>query len=81
MPVKGEHPFEKEMAVAEHAAREAGSIVMGMFKGKYDVREKSKNNPVTSADLAANSKIGKSLMKRFPQMAGFRKKTTIPPGG
>ena len=66
MPLKGEHPFEKEMAVAEHAAREAGSIIMGMFKGKFDVREKSKNNPVTSADLAANNKIREIVHGAFP---------------
>jgi myo-inositol-1(or 4)-monophosphatase len=39
---------------------------MGMFKGKYDVREKSKNNPVTSADLEANRKIRETIEARFP---------------
>lgn len=58
--------YGEEMAAAERAAREAGSIVMGMFKGKFDVHEKSKNNPVTSADLAANCKIRDIIQEQFP---------------
>ena len=57
--------YSEEMAVAEYAAKEAGSIVMGMFKGKFDVHEKSKNNPVTTADLAANRKIREIIQGRF----------------
>jgi len=58
--------YSDEMATAERAAREAGAIVIGMFKGKFDVQEKSKNNPVTSADLAANQKIHEIIRERFP---------------
>jgi len=58
--------YSDEMATAERAAREAGAIVMGMFKGKFDVQHKSKNNPVTSADLEANHKIHEIIQKRFP---------------
>ena len=46
--------YKSELAAAEKAAREAGSTIMGLFKGKFDIREKSKNNPVTTADLEAN---------------------------
>jgi myo-inositol-1(or 4)-monophosphatase len=59
-------PYQDELATAERAAREAGSIIMGLFKGQYDVQEKSKNNPVTSADLAANRKICEIVRGRFP---------------
>jgi myo-inositol-1(or 4)-monophosphatase len=55
------------MATAERAAREAGSIIMGMFKGKFDVEEKSKNNPVTTADLEANRKIREIIQEKFPE--------------
>jgi myo-inositol-1(or 4)-monophosphatase len=58
--------YEKELAIAEQAAQEAGSAVMGLFKGKFDVREKSKNNPVTSADLEANRIIRDKIQKSFP---------------
>jgi len=59
--------YSKEMAAAERAAREAGSIIMGMFKGKFDVEEKSKNNPVTTADLEANRKIREIIHEEFPE--------------
>jgi myo-inositol-1(or 4)-monophosphatase len=59
--------YQDELATAERAAREAGSIIMGLFKGQYDVHEKSKNNPVTSADLAANRKICEIIRGRFPR--------------
>jgi myo-inositol-1(or 4)-monophosphatase len=59
-------PFDAELAVAEQAARDAGVAVMGLFKGKFDVREKSKNNPVTTADLEANRIIHESIQKNFP---------------
>lgn len=59
--------YAKELAVAEEAAREAGLAIMGLFKGKYDVQEKSKNNPVTTADLEANRIIRDKIKKAFPQ--------------
>ena len=42
-------------------------MVMGLFNGKYDVHEKSKNNPVTTADLEANRIIRENIQKSFPQ--------------
>jgi myo-inositol-1(or 4)-monophosphatase len=67
MTIMGNHLYSEESAVAEYAAKEAGSIVMRLFKGKFDVHEKSKNNPVTSVDLAANRKIHDIILGRFPQ--------------
>jgi myo-inositol-1(or 4)-monophosphatase len=64
--VTNDFQFAKELALAELAARRAGSAVMGMFKGKYDVRDKSKNNPVTSADLEANRIIREHIQESFP---------------
>jgi len=60
------HRYSDEMATAERAAREAGAIVISMFKGQFDVQEKSKNNPVTSADLEANRKIHEIIREKFP---------------
>jgi len=65
MDVTGDFLYRDEMDSAERAAREAGAIVMGMFKGKYDVHEKSKNNPVTTADLEANRTIREILQFKF----------------
>jgi myo-inositol-1(or 4)-monophosphatase len=67
MSLHGIHRYSEESAVAEYAAKEAGSIVMRLFKGKFDVHEKSKNNPVTTADLAANRKIREIILGRFPE--------------
>ena len=67
MTSMGDHLYSEESAVAEYAAKEAGSIIKRLFKGKYDVHEKSKNNPVTSADLAANRKIREIILGRFPE--------------
>src|SRR4029453_5998456 len=58
---------EEELNTAERAAREAGRIIKTLFKGKFDVHEKSKNNPVTTADLEANRKIREILQGRFPE--------------
>jgi myo-inositol-1(or 4)-monophosphatase len=57
--------YAKELAIAEQAAQEAGAAVMGLFKGKFDVREKGKNNPVTTADLEANRIIRDKVQKSF----------------
>jgi myo-inositol-1(or 4)-monophosphatase len=59
--------YAEETQIAERAAREAGTIIMGLFKGKFEVQEKSKNNPVTSADLAANRRIRETIHESFPQ--------------
>jgi myo-inositol-1(or 4)-monophosphatase len=63
--VTSEHPYKEELATAEEAVREAGSIIMGLFKGKFDIREKSKNNPVTTADIEANRKSREIIIGKF----------------
>ncbi len=58
-------PYGEELQVAERAAREAGSVIMALFKGKFEIQEKSKNNPVTTADLEANRQIRQTIHKSF----------------
>jgi myo-inositol-1(or 4)-monophosphatase len=58
--------YREELDTAERAAKEAGAAIMGLFKGKYDVTEKGKNNPVTTADLEANRLIREIIQERFP---------------
>ena len=58
--------FSEELSVAEQAARDAGVAIMALYRGKYDVREKSKNNPVTTADLEANRIIRERIAHAFP---------------
>src|SRR4051812_12339133 len=59
--------YKSELSAAEEAARVAGSLIMRMFKGKFDIREKSKNNPVTSADIQANRTIREIILGAFPK--------------
>jgi myo-inositol-1(or 4)-monophosphatase len=60
-------PYDAELSAAERAARQAGRIIIKLFKGKFDVHEKSKNNPVTTADLEANREIREIIQKSFPK--------------
>ena len=59
-------PFAEELRAAEEAAREAGGIIAGLYQGEYRVQEKSRGNPVTTADLNANRAIREILAERFP---------------
>jgi myo-inositol-1(or 4)-monophosphatase len=59
--------YSAEWSTAESAAREAGSAIMGLFKGKFDIQEKGKNNPVTTADLEANRIIRQTISGAFPR--------------
>ena len=58
--------YSAELAAAETAARDAGAVVMSLFKGKFDIHEKSRNNPVTTADLEANRIIREEISRTFP---------------
>ena len=62
----GQKDLSQEIAAAELAAREAGAIVMALYGKDYDIREKSRGNPVTAADLEANRKIREIILERFP---------------
>jgi fructose-1,6-bisphosphatase/inositol monophosphatase family enzyme len=63
--MSSDETYRAELDVAESAARAAGAVIMSLFKGKYDVKEKSKNNPVTTADLEANRVIRASIEEKF----------------
>lgn len=62
----GSFAYRDELETAERAAKQAGAAVMDLFKGSYEVQEKSKNNPVTTADLEANRLIRETIRDRFP---------------
>jgi len=58
--------LEREQRIAEEAARAAGEIIRGYYDGKIEVREKSRDNPVTEADLRANECIHARIREAFP---------------
>ncbi len=66
---EGAAPWADELRAAVEAARAAGEIIAGLYRGDYRVEEKSRGNPVTTADLMANQAIREILAKRFPEDA------------
>jgi len=65
--LKAENPFSEELEIAVRAAKEAGAIIMVLFGKDYRIEEKSKGNPVTTADLEANRKIREIIRGRYPE--------------
>lgn len=62
-----ENHLAREVETAEEAARAAGEIIMALYGKDFDVTEKGKGNPVTTADLEANRKLQEILLGRFPK--------------
>ena len=58
--------LQHELATAEAAARAAGEIIRRFYERPYEVREKSRDNPVTEADLQANECIRRAITGAFP---------------
>ena len=58
--------MQKELEIAIQAAKEAGKIAMGYYRSSYNIREKSPNNPVTTADLMTNQRIREIIYHTFP---------------
>ena len=61
--------FERELAVARSAAREAADILRRHYEEGTRVWEKGEDNPVTLADLEADDAIRKRLAAGFPDDA------------
>lgn len=56
-----------ELEFAVEATRRAGDLILSYFQKSFQVREKGKDNPVTSADLAADAFLREAFAKRFPK--------------
>jgi 3'(2'), 5'-bisphosphate nucleotidase len=68
--------YERELAVAKTAAREAGEIIMRHYaRPTIDVTTKSDQSPVTAADLEANAAIIRTLAAAFPDDAILTEET------
>ena len=72
--------WAEELRVAESAARAAGDVIAGLYRGDYRVREKSRGNPVTTADLMANRAIREIVAARFPRDAWLSEEDADDPG-
>jgi len=58
--------LDREIAEAARIAREAGAILMDVYRTDFDVAYKEDADPVTEADTRANSYIVSELKKAFP---------------
>ena len=64
--------------ILEHtidAAKIAGKTIMRFYKTQLNVQEKSPNNPVTKADIAANDKIKDLLTSQYPKFGWLSEET------
>lgn len=62
-----QHYLFEELEIAKEAALEAGWIIMALYGKDYQIEEKGKGNPVTTADLEANRKIQEIIRARYPK--------------
>ena len=71
-----ENDLTRELKLAKKAAREAGEILRGYWKREgLKVSSKSPGNPVTQADLEADSAIKKTLRDPFPSYGWLSEET------
>jgi myo-inositol-1(or 4)-monophosphatase len=56
--------------------RAAGRAIMGYYRGAFDVQDKSPDNPVTDADLAADTLLKTELLALLPE-AGWLSEETV----
>jgi myo-inositol-1(or 4)-monophosphatase len=67
--------YQKELDVALTAARAAGEIVLRYYQSDTGFWEKSKDNPLTLADLESDRVIGEHLRAAFPADAILSEET------
>jgi len=67
--------MKNELKSAIDTAKEAGSIIMQYYKSKYEIRDKSYHNPVTTADNAADNYLRETLTKQYPNYGWLSEET------
>jgi myo-inositol-1(or 4)-monophosphatase len=55
-----------DLDLATRAAREAGRVIMGYYQDEYEIKQKGKGNPVTTADLEADKVLKAVLLSGTP---------------
>lgn len=68
--------LDRALDVAMEAARQAGQVILSYYSSSYDVREKSADNPVTTADLAADCVLRETIRNAFPE-AGWLSEESV----
>lgn len=71
--------MNSELKLAQDAAIEAGALILKYYKSDYEVKDKSYNNPVTTADYAADSYLKNILMNARPNYGWLSEETVDSP--
>jgi myo-inositol-1(or 4)-monophosphatase len=72
-------PYARERAVAIAAARGAGALIRRYYEGTIEAHEKRPDNPVTAADLEANTHIRGEIVRAFPDDGWLSEETADSP--
>jgi len=68
--------LDNALKVAQDAAHAAGDILLSYYASRYEVYEKSRDNPVTTADLKANEALHEMLLGAVPH-AGWLSEESV----
>jgi len=68
-----------ELQLAIEAARAAGAVTLKYYGGRYHVRDKGGDNPVTSADLEADACLREILLESRPDYGWLSEETADAP--
>ena len=59
--------LEDALTTARAAARQAGERLLSYYRSQYTIEHKSEGNPVTTADVEANTILREALLGAFPE--------------
>ena len=68
-----------ELNIAKEAAIEAGGIILNYYKADYEIQEKGYQNPVTTADRKADSRLKEILLEERPYYGWLSEETVDSP--
>ena len=64
-----------DLNIAKNAAIEAGIVILNYYKSEYQIKHKSYQNPVTTADFESNKKLKEILIGERPNYGWLSEET------
>jgi len=64
-----------DLILAKNAAKGAGKLILSYYKSAYEIKDKSFNNPVTTADKAADKYLKETLTSARPEYGWLSEET------
>ena len=74
-----DHHMSSDLDFAVKTVRAAGELILKYFQREHEVREKGRNNPVTSADLAADAYLRETIARAYPDDGWLSEETADSP--